>query len=61
MNLEDKKTQDLINEMIDKHMCISKAEARRLVLGLPEEKIRAKLDKIKIIKINKEQQSESRN
>jgi hypothetical protein len=50
IDLKDKKVQDLINEMVGKRMCASKAEARRLVIGLPEESIRAKLDRIRVIK-----------
>lgn len=44
------KQKKLIKEMVEKHMCCSYGEARRLVLGMDEEKIREKLSKIKIVK-----------
>lgn len=50
MNIEDKKAKELIEEIIEKRMCPSKAEARRLVSMLPEEKIRERLDRIRVIK-----------
>lgn len=30
----------LVQELIDKKVCVSKAEARRLVFGMPEDKIK---------------------
>jgi len=41
---------ELIQELVDKRVCVSKAEARRLLLSMSEEKIRARLDRVKIVK-----------
>lgn len=39
----------LVQELVDKRVCVSKAEARRLVSGMSEEKIRQRLDRVKIV------------
>ena len=57
MNTEDKKTKKLIEEIIQKRVCASRADARRLILMLPEEKIREKLDRVKVIKVQPETMS----
>ena len=43
----------LINEMVDCRLCVSKAEARRMVMMMPEEKIKERLEKIKIKSVSK--------
>jgi len=50
MNIEDKKAKELIEKIIEKRMCLSKAEVRRLVSILPEEKIRERLGRIRMVK-----------
>lgn len=43
----------LIDQMIESRLCVSRAEARRLILtGYPENKIREKIEKIKIVNYN---------
>ena len=39
----------LIQELVDKRVCCSKAEARRMVYGMPAERIRQKLDRVKTV------------
>ena len=43
----------LMKEMINKRMCVSRAEARRLILAMPENEIRKRMDKIKVLKYQK--------
>jgi len=45
-----KKQQDITDLMIQKRLCISRAEARRLLSAIGEEKVKEKLNRIKIIK-----------
>jgi len=54
MDIEDKKAKELIDGIIEKRICLSKAEARRLVSMLPEDKIRKRLDRVRVIKIQPE-------
>lgn len=39
----------LVQELVDKRVCVSRAEARRMVVALPEEKIREKYLNRKIV------------
>jgi len=45
--------EKLMKEMINKRMCVSRAEARRLILAMPENEIRKRMDKIKVLKYQK--------
>jgi len=45
-----KKNPDIIDLMIEKRMCVSKAEARRVLDSLGEESVKKKIERIKIIK-----------
>jgi len=41
---------DLTDLMIEKRMCVSRAEARRVLAALGEEKVIEKIERIKIVK-----------
>jgi hypothetical protein len=45
-----RKEVTLVDEMIEKRLCVSKAEARKMVDFLGEEKVKEKLSRIKIFK-----------
>lgn len=48
-DMEDKKNE-LIDGLIEKRICVSKAQARRMVAMMPEEEVRKRIDRVKIIK-----------
>jgi len=43
----------LIEDLVDNKVCASKAEARRIILSMPEEIIRHKISKVKIRKLQR--------
>jgi len=43
---------DLIDKLIDKRACVSRAEARRLVLCMPREKVEERINRVCIHRIN---------
>lgn len=40
----------LVQELIDKRVCCSKAEARRLVMCMPEDRLRRRIDRVAVVK-----------
>ena len=40
----------LVDELVDSRVCCSRGEARRLVLSWPAEKVRGRIDKVKVVK-----------
>ena len=51
--MDEKKKEALMQEMLEKHMCVSRAECRRYMAQMPEKNIRQRLSKIKIVQIKK--------
>lgn len=48
--MNTKKQPDITDTMLEKRLCISRAEAKRMLATLGEEKVREKLSRIKVIK-----------
>jgi hypothetical protein len=45
-----KPAEDIVDIMVEKKLCLSKAEARRLLACLGEDRIKEKLGKIKVVR-----------